>query len=77
MSNQTLSLSSLYYAESCNEFAGPISALLRPGNTVPFEEMSQQWQAIGNTVSDLTDPRFEPQTYRSREERVTARPTGR
>ena len=39
--------------------------------------MSQRWRAVGNTVSDLTGPRFEPQTSRSREERVTARPTGR
>ena len=63
--------------QACNEFAGPISASLRPGNTAPFEEMSQRWRAIGNTVSDLTGPRFEPQTSRSRDERVTARPTGR
>ena len=40
--------------------AWPISASLRPGNTVPFEEMSQWWRAVGNTVSDLTGPRFEP-----------------
>ena len=38
--------------------------------------MPQKWQAIGNTVSDLTGPRFEPQTSRSRGERVTAQPTG-
>ena len=31
---------------------------------------------VGNTVFDLTGPRFEPQTSRSRDERVTARPTG-
>ena len=37
--------------------------------------MSQWWRAVGNTVSDLTGPRFEPQTSRSRDERVTARPT--
>ena len=67
-----LSLYSLYYAESCNEFAGPISASLRPGNTDPFEKMLQRWRAVGNTVSDLTGPRFEPQTSRSRDERVTA-----
>ena len=72
-----LSLYSLYYAEACNELAGPISASLRPGNTAPFEEMSQRWRAVGNTVSDLTGLRFEPQTSRSRDERVTARPTGR
>ena len=72
-----LSLYSLDYAEACNELAGPISASLRPGNTAPFEEMSQRWRAVGNTVSDLTGPRFEPQTSRSRDERVTARPSGR
>ena len=42
-----------------------------------FEEMSQRWRAVGSTVSDLTGPRFEPQTSRSRDECVTARPTGR
>ena len=31
--------------------------------------------AVGNTVSHLTGPRFEPRTSRSRDERVTARPT--
>ena len=39
--------------------------------------MFQQRQAVGNTVSDLTGPRFEPQTFRSREERDTDRPPGR
>ena len=72
-----LSLYSLDYAEACNELAGPISASLRPGNTAPFEEMSQRRRAVGNSVSDLTGPRFEPQTSRSRDERVTARPTAR
>ena len=41
---------------------GPISASLRPDNTASFEEMSQRWRAVGNSVSDLTGPRFEPQT---------------
>ena len=50
---------------------------LHPGNTAPFEEMSQRWRVVGNTVFHLTGPRFEPQTIRSRDERVTARPTGR
>ena len=31
--------------------------------------MSQQWRAVGNTVSDLSGPRFELQTY-SRDEPV-------
>ena len=68
---------SLYTAEACNELAGPISALLVPVNTASFEKMLQRWRAIGNTVSDLTRLRFEPQASRSRDERYTARPTGR
>ena len=38
--------------------------------------MSQRWRAVGKTASDLTGPRFEPQTSRFRDERVTDRPTG-
>ena len=72
-----LSLYLLYYAEACNNFAGPISASLRPGNTASCEEMTQRWQTVDNTVSDLTGSRFEPQTSRSRDEQVTAWPTGR
>ena len=64
---------SLSYAEACNELAGPISASLRPHNTAPFEEMSHRWRAVGNTVSDLTGPRFEPQTSRSRDQLVGGR----
>ena len=64
------------YAEACNKFAEPIPTLLLPGNTAPFEKMSQRWRAVGNIVSDLTSPRFEPRTFRSRNERVTARPNG-
>ena len=46
----TLSLYSLYYAEACNELVESIYASLRPGNTASFEEMSQRWRAVGNTV---------------------------
>ena len=70
-------LYSLYYAEACNELAGLNSASMRPRNTASFEEMSQRWRVVGNTVSDLTRPRFVPQTSRSRNESVTARPAGR
>ena len=35
--------------------------------------MSQRWRAVGNSVSDLTGLRLEPQTFRSRDERITAR----
>ena len=72
-----LSLYLLYYAKACNELAGPISASLRPGNAASFEKMLQQLRAVGNIVFDWTGPRFEPQTSRSRGERVNARPTGR
>ena len=67
-----LSLYSLYYAEASNELAMPIFAPLRLDSTASFEEMSQRWRAVGNTVSDLTGPRFEPRTSHSRDERVTA-----
>ena len=56
--NQVL-LYPMCYAQACNEFARPISALLCPGNTAPFEKMSHRWRAIGNT-SHLTCPRVEP-----------------
>ena len=38
--------------------------------------MSKRWRAVGNFCV-LTGPRFEPQTFRSRDERVSARRTGR
>ena len=57
------------------QVAGLISASLRPCNTATFEDMLLQWQAVGNTASDLTSPRFELPTSRSRDERVTAQPT--
>ena len=50
---------------------------LRQGNTAFFEEMSQWWQAVDSTVSDLTSPRFEPQTCRSRSKLITTQPPGR
>ena len=71
-----LSICLLYYAEACNELARPIFASLRLGNIAHFEEMFQRWQAVGNIV-EFNRPRIEPLTYRSRDERVTARPTGR
>ena len=35
-SKSNFSLCSLYFHEVCNDFAGPISASLHPGNTAPF-----------------------------------------
>ena len=59
-----------------NKLSGYISASLLQGNTAPFEKMSQRWRAVGNTVSNLTVPKFESQTSRSRDECVPARTTG-
>ena len=42
-----------------------------------FSKKCQRWQAVGNTVFDLTGPRFELPTSRTNDERVTAQPTGR
>ena len=57
------------------ELEGLISASLLPGNTDPFEEMSQRRRAAGDTASDLIGPNFETQASRSRDERVTAQLT--
>ena len=54
-----------------------VSPLRSPGgNTAPFEEMTQRWRAVGNTLFDLTGPRFEPRTSCSRDKPVTAQPSG-
>ena len=45
----------------------------RATQLAPFEEMSQRWQAVGSTVSNLTCPGFEHLTSHSTDERVTAR----
>ena len=65
-----------YYAEAFNKFAEPILAALRPDNLAPFKEMLQRWRAVGNSVFDLTGPRFESQTSHFRDERINTRPTG-
>ena len=51
--------------------------VMRSGKTAPFEEMLQRWRAVGNIVPDLTGPRLELQTSRSKDKRGTAQPTGR
>ena len=48
------------YAEEFNEFAWPISALLRLGNTASFEETLKRWWAVGNSAFDLFGAKFEP-----------------
>ena len=56
---------SLYYAEACNEFAGPISASLRLRAT---QILSKKYRSGGEplaTLCPLNGPRFEPQNSRS------------
>ena len=72
ISNSNLLLYSLCYTD-----AELISASLLPGSTALFKEMSQRWRAVGNAVSNLTGPGFEPRTICFEDERVTARPTDR
>ena len=71
-----LSSYSLYYAKACNKLSGPISTSSCPGNTASFKDMSQRWQAIGNTVSELTGLKFEPNPALEMIA-ITAQPTGR
>ena len=66
----------LHYSEACNELALPISVSLLPGNTAPFEKISQRWQAVGNTLFDMTGLRFEPHASRYRDNCAITRPTG-
>ena len=60
-----LSLYSLYYVERARTTPLPLK------NVAAVASRS----AVGNTVSDLTGPRFEPLTSRSRDERISARAT--
>ena len=54
-----------------NEFAWPFAATMYLGNTARFEEKSQRWRAVGNSVFDLTGPGFKPMTSRTRAEHIT------
>ena len=60
-SKSKISLYWLFYAEECKEFAGAhLRTIMRTSSTALFEEISQRWRAIGNTVFDLTGLRFDP-----------------
>ena len=56
--------------KSVTSLRGPSRGHCSCGSTAPFKELSELWQAVDNTVSDLICPRFEPQTFRSKDERV-------
>ena len=47
---------------------------VRATQLLPFEEMLQRQRAVGNPVFNLTDPRFEPHTSRSIDNRLATRP---
>ena len=69
--DRNVQIKSFIVLAEAEEFWGSISESLRPGNTAAFFEMSQWWRAVGNTLSNLTGSRFEPQTSRSRDERLS------
>ena len=77
-SNQSnLSLYSLYYAEARDELTVSHLPFIAPAvNIASFKEISQRWRVVGKTVFDLTSPRFESQTSRSKDKHVTAQSTG-
>ena len=50
LSNQIFLYTICIMQEHVMSLQVPISVLLRSSNTAPFEEMSQQWRAVGNTV---------------------------
>ena len=76
-SNQIFNYSRGITRKCVTSLRGPNPRHCDCGNTAPFGIMLQWWQAVGTTMSDLTDLRFQPMTPRFRDERVTARPTGR
>ena len=67
-----LSLYLQHYAKACNEFAGPIFASLRRTT-----QLISRKYCSGDEPLATSGSRFEPKTSCSRNERVTARPTGR
>ena len=73
-----LSLYSLYYAEACNEFAGPIPASLRPRATqLPPKKCRNGGEPLATLcpIQPTLDLKFRSPAPGT--ERVTARPTGR
>ena len=72
-----LLLYSLYFAEACNEFMGPISVSLRLRATPLLSKKCCSGGGPLTTLFDLTGLRFEHQTSRSKNEHLTADPTGR
>ena len=56
---------------------GPISAAWNVGNKYRSEDTSLRWRVVGDTVSDLTPPGVESQTFRTESNLfITTTPTG-
>ena len=69
-----LLLFSLCYAEACTSLRGSSPRYCtRTTQLLPLKKC-HRGDELGNTVSDLTGTRFEPQTFCSRDKRVTDRP---
>ena len=75
--NQKIFIILAILCQNAKRVRGAHLHVIAPGSTASFEGMSQRRQVVGNTVSDLTGSRFEPRTSRSRDKRITARPTNR
>ena len=67
----SLLLYSLYAPKRVTSLWSPFPRHYSRAIKAPLEETLQPWRAVGSTVSDLISRRFEPQTSRSRDERVT------
>ena len=70
-----LSLYLLYYAYARNELTGPSPRHCAQATQLFLKKCWQEWRAVGKSVSNLTCSGFELQTSRSKDVRVTARPT--
>ena len=68
--NENFSLCSPYHAEVCNEFLGPSPQLLQTKQLL-WKRCYSGSKPLAPALSDLTGPRFKPQTFGIREERVT------
>ena len=57
--------------QSVQRVYGAHLRVIASGDAAPFKEMSQRWQVVSNTASDVTGPRFEPQTLNFKTRRGT------
>ena len=75
-SNQNFYYTRCITPERVTSLRGPTPRYCAQATQLLLKKYYSGGIAVDNTVSDLTGPKFEPQTSRSRDERVGARPTG-